>query len=77
MKPLNYTVTPGTSVSDGVERAIAIARAVNKAIIVVMNGARFGVKPDTTAKAAIDAYLDVKNMMFQTEKMLREHENQH
>jgi len=72
MKTQNYTVTPGTNIHDAAEKAILIARAVNRTIIVTMNGARFCVYPDTKVQSAIDTYLEVKNKMHETEKQLKQ-----
>ena len=72
MKTQTYTVTPGTVINEAAERAIAIARAINKPVIVIMNGARFCVKPDTDVQKAIDTYLEVKNQIFETEKLLQQ-----
>ncbi len=72
MKTQTYTVTPGTNINEAMERAIAIAHAINKTLIVIMNGARFCVNPDTTVQKAIDTYLEVKDQMFETEKLLQQ-----
>ena len=70
MQTQEYNVTPGTGIRKAVEEAQTIARAVNKAVIVAMNGARFCIHPDTTVQKAIDTYLEVKNKMFLTQQLL-------
>lgn len=72
MQTQNYTVNPGTSINEAVERAILIARAVNRTLIVKMNGARFCVYPDTKVQDAIDTYLEVQNKMHETELALKQ-----
>ena len=72
MKPNIYNVEDGTNIREAVERAILIARAKNAPTIVQFNGVRFCVNPDTNRQEAIDTYLEVKEKMFETEKLLKQ-----
>jgi hypothetical protein len=69
---MTYTPTPGTNIREAIENSIKMARATGKTIIVEMNSARFSVNGDTKTQDAIDAYLEVKRKMFETEKQLKQ-----
>ena len=72
MKKYEYKPQKGMNIREAVENASRMARATGATIFVEMNGARFSVGPDTQMQTAIDAYLEVKNKMFETEKKLKQ-----
>jgi len=67
-----YKPTPETNLRTAIENAIRMARATGKNIIIQMNGARFCVDRDTKIQVAIDAYMDVKRKIFETEQKLKQ-----
>lgn len=67
-----YKPTPGTNIRTAVENAIKMARATGKDIFIEMNEARFCVNADTKTQDAIDAYMEVKRKMFETEQKLKQ-----
>lgn len=67
-----YTPKPGTNIREAIENAIKMARATGKEIIIKMNEARFSVNADTKVQDAIDAYLEAKRKMFETQQKLKQ-----
>ena len=69
-KTREYAAEPRQSIREAVEEALRIARAINKTVIVRMDGARFGIHPDTTVQKAIDTYLEVLDKIFLSQRQL-------
>ena len=67
-----YIVEADTPIKTAVENAIHMARATNTITIVNIKGTRFCVYPNTTVQEAIDTFFEVKNKMFETQKLLRQ-----
>ena len=65
-----FNIPSNTNIRQGIEQAILIARALNSELIVQINGVRFGVNPDTKLQSAINTYLEIKNITFETEQQL-------
>lgn len=68
----DYIPTKGTNLREAIENAVRMARATGKNIIIQMNGARFCVDRDTKMQDAINAYMDVKRKIYETEKILKQ-----
>ena len=69
---INYKPTPETNLRTAIENAVRIARATGTNVIIQMNNARFCVDRDTKTQDAIDAYMDVKRKIFETEQKLKQ-----
>jgi hypothetical protein len=67
-----YTPQSCVSIREAIENATKMARATGKKIIIQMNGARFSVNADTKVQDAINAYMEVKRKMFETEQKLKQ-----
>ena len=72
MKTQTFEAKPFMNIRETIEKAIIIARGTNSNVIVVFNGARFSVKPDTTIQQAIDTYLAVKSKIAKTQQTLNQ-----
>ncbi len=67
-----YTPQPWMNLRQAIENATKMARATGKKIIIQINGARFCVNADTKMQDAIDAYMEVKRKMHETEQKLKQ-----
>ena len=72
MKTQTYTPQSWVSLNQAIENATKMARATGTKIIIQMNDARFCVGPDTRMQDAIDAYMEVKRKIFETEQQLKQ-----
>lgn len=68
-----YEAKPFTGIRETVEKAIVIANGTNSVVIVVFNGARFAIEPNTKTQDAIDTYLAVRDKMTKTQQQLKQH----
>ena len=69
-----YKAKPYMNIRQASEEAIRIARGLNSEVIVEFNAARFAVNADTKMQDAIDAYMEVKRKMHETEQKLKQNE---
>ena len=69
-----YTPQSHINLREAIENATKMARATGKKIIIKINDARFSVGPDTKMQDAIDAYMEVKRKMHETEQKLKQNE---
>lgn len=74
MKTQIFEAKPFMNIRETIEKAIIIARGTDSNVIVIFNGARFSVKPDTEIQTAIDTYLSVKDKIAKTQQTLNQNE---
>ena len=74
MRTQTYTPQPWINLRQAIENATKMARATGKEIIIKINDTRFSVGPDTKMQDAIDAYMEAKRKMHETEQKLKQNE---